>query len=154
VAGRYAGGVSRREAEVLAALGERLTNLEIASSLHISVRTVESHVSSLLRKLGAGDRRALAALARQTRRDALPAQVSGLPAARTSFVGRAHERDVLLAALRESRLVTLVGPGGVGKTRLAGVVAEAALPSFPGGGSFVDLVPVRGGYIAEVTHGG
>jgi DNA-binding CsgD family transcriptional regulator len=54
--------VSEREAEVLAAVGEHLTNAEIAARLHISIRTVESHVSSLLRKLGLPDRRALAAL--------------------------------------------------------------------------------------------
>ena len=66
-------GVSAREAEVLAALGdarlrcwprsEHLTNAEIATRLFISVRTVESHVSSLLRKLQVNDRRALAAAA-------------------------------------------------------------------------------------------
>jgi DNA-binding CsgD family transcriptional regulator len=43
------GGVSAREAEVLAAIAEHLTNAEIAGRLFISVRTVESHVSSLLR---------------------------------------------------------------------------------------------------------
>ena len=52
--------ISRRESEVLAAVGEHLSNAQIAHRLHISVRTVESHVSSLLRKLGADDRRALA----------------------------------------------------------------------------------------------
>src|SRR4051794_41807454 len=50
-------GVSGREAEVLAAGGEHLTNAEIAARLVISIRTVESHVSSLLRKLGGNDRR-------------------------------------------------------------------------------------------------
>jgi class 3 adenylate cyclase/tetratricopeptide (TPR) repeat protein len=53
-------GVTRREAEVLAAVGERLTNAEIAARLYVSERTVESHVSSLLRKLQAADRHELA----------------------------------------------------------------------------------------------
>src|SRR2546423_219650 len=55
--------ISPREAEVLAAVGEHRTNAEIAGALHISVRTVETHVSSLLRKAGVADRRTLAELA-------------------------------------------------------------------------------------------
>ncbi len=55
--------VSAREAEVLAAVADHLTNAEIAARLFISVRTVESHVSSLLRKLQVADRRELAAAA-------------------------------------------------------------------------------------------
>ena len=49
-------GVSEREAEVLALVGEHLTNAQIARRLFISIRTVESHVSSLLRKLDLTDR--------------------------------------------------------------------------------------------------
>ena len=52
--------VTAREAEVLALLGRHLTNVQIAEALCISVRTVESHVSALLRKLGLPDRRSLA----------------------------------------------------------------------------------------------
>src|SRR6266576_475885 len=55
--------MSQREAEVLEMLGAHLSNAQIAGRLHISVRTVESHVRSLLRKFGAADRRELAALA-------------------------------------------------------------------------------------------
>lgn len=47
--------------------------------------------------------------------------------------------------------MTLLGPGGIGKTRLAAVVAEAVAPSFPLGGAFVDLVPVRDGFVERAV---
>lgn len=56
-------GISRKEAEVLAGLGEHLTNAEIAARQFVSVRTIESQVSSLLRKLDAANRRELAVMA-------------------------------------------------------------------------------------------
>ena len=52
--------VTAREAEVLSLLGRHLTNVQIAETLCISVRTVESHVSALLRKFQLRDRRSLA----------------------------------------------------------------------------------------------
>jgi predicted ATPase len=48
-------------------------------------------------------------------------------------------------------LVTLLGPGGVGKTRLAIAAAAAAAGSFPFGGAFVDLVPVAGQFVAQAV---
>ena len=138
-------GVSEREAEVLALVGEHLTNQQIAGRLYLSVRTVESHVSSLLRKLGVADRRALAELAGNRAEAAPPAPVpavAALPTPLTSFVGRATERAALAGALTQHRLVTTVGPGGVGKTRLAVAVAEDVRSSHAGGARYVDLVPV------------
>jgi DNA-binding CsgD family transcriptional regulator len=61
-------GISAREAEVLSLVGQHRSNAEIGAQLFISVRTVETHVSSLLRKLGAPDRRALADIATELAR--------------------------------------------------------------------------------------
>jgi len=55
-------GVTAREAEVLSLLGDGLSNNEIAERLYVSVRTVETHVSSLLTKLDAKGRGQLIAL--------------------------------------------------------------------------------------------
>lgn len=140
-------GISAREAEVLAALGDHLTNAEIGARLTVSIRTVESHVSSLLRKLQVANRRALAVVAATTR-PALGTQpvrattVAVLPARLTPFVGRVAERAALTEALGRRRLVTAVGPGGVGKTRLALSVAGEMTDRFADGVSYVDLVPV------------
>ena len=138
--GRTRSGVSEREAEVLALVGEHLTNAQIAGRLYLSVRTVESHVSSLLRKLGVADRRALAELA-DARPKAPPVRASA-PVTLTSFVGRAAERAALGDALSEYRLVTAVGPGGVGKTRLALAVVDDVGGRYSGGACYVDLCPV------------
>ena len=139
--------VSAREIEVLEALAEHSTNAEIAARLFISPRTVESHVSSLLRKLEVPDRRALAKLAPSVLRSP-PTDGGGralrpLPVQLTSFVGRRAERAALAAALTEHRLVTSVGPGGVGKTRLALAVSTDLGHALSGGVWFVSLAAVR-----------
>jgi predicted ATPase/class 3 adenylate cyclase len=58
---------------------------------------------------------------------------SNLPTQVTSFVGREGEVAAVARALTESRMVTLTGVGGVGKTRLAIHVAAEVLPRFPDG---------------------
>ncbi len=146
--------ISRRELEVLDALAGHLSNAEIAGRLHISIRTVESHVASLLRKLGAADRRELAHRAPPVLAGAgamPPARIAGLPSTLTSFVGRAHEVEGVVRLLAGSRLVTLVGPGGVGKTRIAIEVARAVgTDSWPEGG-FVSLVPVGPDFVVQAV---
>jgi non-specific serine/threonine protein kinase len=67
------------------------------------------------------------------------------PVPLTSLVGRQRELDELrhLLTVEEVRLVTLTGPGGVGKTRLAIEVATSLEPAYPGGVAFVPLAPVQ-----------
>jgi len=62
-----------------------------------------------------------------------------LPAEISSFVGRHEELDRLAALLWRSRLVTVTGIGGVGKTRTALRAAESARARFPHGVWLVDL---------------
>jgi predicted ATPase/DNA-binding CsgD family transcriptional regulator len=71
--------------------------------------------------------------------------LSPLPIPRTSFVGRTREVDAGVRHLCENRgrLLTLTGPGGVGKSRLAIRVAEEVAPLFPDGVVFVPLADVR-----------
>ncbi|MGC7095279.1 ATP-binding protein [Amycolatopsis lurida] len=145
--------VSPRERDVLLAVADRLTNAEIAERLFVSVRTVESHVSALLRKLGARDRRELAGLAAGYAGDSGIA-VPGLVQPATSFVGRGVELDTAAHLVAEAQVTTVLGPGGAGKTRLATAVTARAASGFPGGAAFVKLVPARPGYVLETIAAG
>ena len=70
---------------------------------------------------------------------------SPLPRPRTPFFGRAREKRQAIAHLGDGPLLTLIGIGGSGKTRLALEVAREAQPGFPGGVAFVDLAAVGDG---------
>ena len=59
------------------------------------------------------------------------------------IVGRAQVVDTLCSQLSRQRLITIVGPGGIGKTSVALAVAEALVLAYPDGVRFVDLAPVE-----------
>jgi predicted ATPase/class 3 adenylate cyclase len=68
---------------------------------------------------------------------------ANLPQQLTGFFGREREITDAVALLQASRLVTLTGPGGTGKTRLALEVASAAADAFPDGVRFIPLAALR-----------
>jgi len=76
-------------------------------------------------------------MARPTRRS------GNLPAETTSFIGRRHELAEVRKKLSVARLLSLVGPGGVGKTRLAIRIAADLARSFRDGAWLVELADVR-----------
>jgi predicted ATPase/class 3 adenylate cyclase len=68
---------------------------------------------------------------------------NNLPQPSTSFIGRNRELDEIRAQLGRSRLVTLLGMGGLGKTRLSLQVAAELMAEHPDGTWFLDLAPIR-----------
>ena len=65
-----------------------------------------------------------------------------LPVRLTPLVGRESELDDIVQALHQNRLVTLTGPGGTGKTRLALAAARTAGEAFPAGACWVALAQI------------
>jgi len=67
-----------------------------------------------------------------------------LPAQTTAFIGREADVQALvdLLSLADNRLITILGPGGMGKTRLSLAVGEAMLTQYPDGVFFVELAPL------------
>ena len=123
--------VSGRELEVLDAVAEGLTNAEIAARLCVSERTVESHVASLLRKLGARNRVEVARCATKRipapdSRDRVPHQLDAI-ARRGVCVGRDEELQRLHGCWEDAAARTTMaivrGEAGIGKSRLAADLA-------------------------------
>jgi predicted ATPase/DNA-binding SARP family transcriptional activator len=78
-------------------------------------------------------------------------RLHNLPKQLTSFVGRENEIEEVSALLVSSRLVTLTGAGGVGKTRLAIEVATQVADDYAGGVWLVELAPLNDGSLVPQT---
>jgi predicted ATPase/class 3 adenylate cyclase/DNA-binding CsgD family transcriptional regulator len=79
------------------------------------------------------------------------AAIDNLPAQLTTFVGRRAEMDDLRGIIMNNRLVTLIGAGGIGKTRLAVEVAAQLVGVFAEGVWYVDLAPITDLLVVLVT---
>ncbi len=136
-----------REQDVLMLLAEHLTNREIGDRLHLAETTAKSHVGNIINKLGVKNRRQVIERATElglldTDRKVAPKSTHTLPAEPTPFIGRADELVEIHRLLTETRLLTLTGTGGIGKTRLALQAASDLRDEFENGVFFISLVPI------------
>lgn len=69
----------------------------------------------------------------------------------TTFIGREHELHEMTALLGHARLVTLIGIGGTGKTRLAVQLAELLAADYADGAWFIDLAPITDASLVTQT---
>lgn len=104
-------------------------------------RTFETFEERLRRELDAAPDAATRELIERFERGTR-ASIARMPVALTAFVGNAAPLRELAALVRANRLVTVAGPGGVGKTRLAIEAARDLAGHFRDGAYFVDLSPV------------
>jgi predicted ATPase/DNA-binding XRE family transcriptional regulator len=144
---RLAMGVSQEELAERAGLSARgISDLERGTRTHPHPETVRLLADAL--GLDGAARATFMRAAPRTIGRSAPRSERGivrLPAPLAPLIGRHQERKALEALMRDgtARLVTLTGPGGVGKTRLALAVAERLAEEFRDGGIFIDLAPLQ-----------
>ena len=134
-----------REIDVLSSMATGLSNEGIAAHLHLSAKTIEGVIRSIFMKLDLPDgphenRRVLAVRAFLASGAASASIDDHLPRPTSDFIGRPDAIASVADAVSAGRLLTLVGPGGVGKTRLAAEAARLLAGTHPDGSWMVDLV--------------
>jgi predicted ATPase/class 3 adenylate cyclase len=161
--GLHVGTVERRDADVFGSAVNRCARIMgaahggqvLASQSVYDAVHARLPAGVALRDLGAVRLRDLASAERLFQlvhadlRDAFPALRSleatpnNLPQQGTSFIGRERELAEASALLARTRLLTLLGMGGMGKTRLSLQIAADVMDQYPDGVWFIDLAPVR-----------
>jgi ATP/maltotriose-dependent transcriptional regulator MalT len=128
--------LTERELEIIRLIEAGFTNREIAQKLVLSLETIKWYNKQIFSKLGVHNRTQAVASARLAGLLEAPSETPeslaytpkhNLPAQVTSFIGRQKEIAEIQQLLSITRLLTLTGPPGTGKTRLALQVASQSL---------------------------
>lgn len=143
---------TKRELQILRLLAEGSTNNEIASELVLSLETIKWYNKQIYSKLGVHSRVQAISQAEKLGLLGDTSEINetsnrepphNLPAQLTSFVGRSREVDEVKGLIEKTRFLTLTGPPGTGKTRLALQVAAGLIYHYPDGVYFIDLAPLN-----------
>jgi DNA-binding CsgD family transcriptional regulator len=154
--------LSARECDILRWIAAGWSNEDIAKQMVVSVNTVRWHNKQIYGKLGVHSR--TLAIARAVELGLVGdgalaitvAPIVRLPAMMTPFIGRQMELNALAERLDQStcHLLTIVGSGGIGKTRLAVEAAARRSRLYPDGVYFVPLAPLSAAEYVTTTLAG
>jgi len=155
--------LNEREQGILERLSAGLSDQQIAGELFLSLNTIKWYNRQIYSKLGVKSRTQAIARAKDlilpdrasdASTSSLPPARYNLPAQPLLFIGRSREIAEVKRLLGISRLLTLTGTGGIGKTRLALRVAAEVAEMFADGVCFVDLAPLLDHTLAAKTIAG
>jgi non-specific serine/threonine protein kinase len=141
-----------REMEILALISRGYSNREISEELVVTPGTVKWYNKQIYRKLGVNSRTKAVVKANKAGIFDQPPEISkipsvayehNLPAPLTSFIGREQEIHDLKKLLNGNRLLTITGPGGSGKSRIALKISAEEIDQFAGGILVIDLAPLQ-----------
>ena len=144
--------LTARERDILRLMPQGLSNREIAAALFLSLGTIKWYNKQIYSKLGVNSREQAVRRAKDwgwlesDESDDPPTPPTplkkNLPLQPTALIGRQLEIAEVTQLLQSNRLLTLTGPGGIGKTRLSLAVATDMALRYPDGVYFVDLAPL------------
>ena len=146
--------LTRREQDVLQLLAQNLSDREIAERLVLALSLVKWYTRQVYAKLSVENRRQAVQKAGELGllpRPVLTRPGHHLPRQITRLIGRENEIARVVEMVWEYPLVTLTGPGGVGKTRLALAAGEELLDDFTQGVWFVEIAPLSDPLLVERT---
>jgi predicted ATPase/DNA-binding CsgD family transcriptional regulator len=143
--------LTRREREILGLLAQGYSAPEIAQQLTLALSSVKWYVQQVYGKLGVNNKQRAILRAGElglleTRSPSAHVQLSpkhNLPSQLTSFIGRKKDVERIQYRLAGHRLVTLIGVGGIGKTRLSQQVANQLIDKYADGVWLVEFAPLN-----------